>query len=190
MASSATSLGVKPRRAARTGSTWKLVAGPEMVLSTPLCVSTTPGIFLMASSTLGPSWFNRAASLEKSLIWMGSGELERSPIMSWSTWMNSTSRAGSDFLILSRTSAMISSMSRSRLGLRRTLKSPELASVTAASPSLQPGAAAGDLDLGGAAQDLLDVLEDAVGLGQRGARWGEVVEDERALVHLGQQIGA
>ena len=135
MASSATSLGVNPMRPAMIGSTWKLVAGPEMVLSTPFLVSTTPGIFLMASSTLGPSWFSRAESLVKSLIWMGSGELERSPIMSCRTCVNSMSRAGSDFLILSRTSAMISSMSRSRLGLRRTLKSPEFASVTAARPS-------------------------------------------------------
>ena len=55
---------------------------------------------------------------------------------------------------------------------------------------LQAGAAAGDLDLGRAAQDLLDVLEDAVGLGERCACRGEVVENKCALVHLGQQVGA
>ncbi len=85
---------------------------------------------------------------------------------------------------------MISSMARSRLDLRRTVKSPQLASVTAARPSLQAGAAGGGLDLGECVEDLLDVGEDAVGLGERGAGGHDVVEDEGAFVHLGQQVGA
>ena len=55
VASSATSVGVKPSRAATVGFTWKLVAGPLMVFSMPFSTSTTPGILLMASPTRGPS---------------------------------------------------------------------------------------------------------------------------------------
>ena len=55
VASSATSVGVKPRRAGDAGSTWKLVAGPLMVLSTPFCTSTTPAILPMASPMRGPA---------------------------------------------------------------------------------------------------------------------------------------
>ena len=164
VASSATSLGVNPSRPARSGSTWKLVAGPEMVLSTPFWVSTTPGIFLMASSTLGPSWLSRAASLEKSLIWMGSGELERSPIMSCRTWVNSMSRAGSDFLILFADVLhdLFDVAVAVLLEADREVSGVGLGDRGEA--HLQAGAAAGDLDLGRAAQYLLDVLEDAVGL--------------------------
>ena len=55
---------------------------------------------------------------------------------------------------------------------------------------LQAGAAGGGHDLGGAVEDLLDVGEDAVGLSERGSGGGEVVEDEGAFVHLGQEVGA
>jgi len=49
---------------------------------------------------------------------------------------------------------------------------------------LEAGAAGGDLDLGCVMEDLLDVGEDAVGLGERGAGGVRLVEDEGALVHL------
>ena len=121
---------------------------------------------------------------------MSSGWLERSPIMSCRTWVNSTSRAGSDLRMRARTSAMISSMGRSRFVFRRTVKSPRLASVTAARPSCRPVRREVMLDLGGAVENLLDVGEHAVGLGERAAGRHEVVEDEGAFVHLGQEIGA
>ena len=54
---------------------------------------------------------------------------------------------------------------------------------------LEAGAARGDLDLWGVLEDLLDVEEDAVGLGERGAGGGEVIEDEGTLVHLREQVG-
>ena len=43
------------------------------------------GDFAMASPTRGASWLRRSWLVEKSLIWTGSGGLERSPIMSWRT---------------------------------------------------------------------------------------------------------
>ncbi len=55
---------------------------------------------------------------------------------------------------------------------------------------LQAGAAGGAFDLGLFAQDVLDVVEDAVGLGERTARGHDVVEDKAAFVHLRQQVGA
>ena len=74
--------------------------------------------------------------------------------------------------------------------MRRTVKSPRVGLGDGGEAHLKAGAAAGDLYLGRAAQDLLDVLQDAVGLGERGACGREVVEDKRALVHLRQQVGA
>ena len=67
VASSATSVGVKPSRAATVGFTWKFVAGPLIVFSMPFCTSTTPGILLMASPTCGPNFCSSAASVEKNL---------------------------------------------------------------------------------------------------------------------------
>ena len=58
--------------------------------------------------------------------------------MSCSTWMNSTSIAGSSSLILARSSSMISSTLRLRLLFSFTAMSPVLASVTAAKPSCSP----------------------------------------------------
>ena len=52
LASSSTSCGENPARAATTGSTLKRDAGPLMVFSMPFSTSTTPGIFLMASRHL------------------------------------------------------------------------------------------------------------------------------------------
>ena len=107
---------------------------------------------------------------EKILIWIGSGALERSPMMSWSTWVNSTSSCGSVGLISARTSAMISSMPRLRCCLSLTVKSPVLASVTAARPICRPVRRAGAFDFGRVVEDLFDVVEDAVGLGERSCR--------------------
>ena len=39
-------------------------------------------------------------------------------------------------------------------------------------------------------ENLLDVLKDAVGLGEGGAGGGEVIEDESAFVHGGEEVGA
>ena len=55
---------------------------------------------------------------------------------------------------------------------------------------LQAGAAGDDFDVGVVLENCFDVLEDAVGLGERAAGGHDVVEDEAAFVHLGQQVGA
>ena len=55
---------------------------------------------------------------------------------------------------------------------------------------LQAGAARSVFDLGNGVQDAVDVLQHAIGLGQRAARGHDVVENEAALIHLRQQIGA
>src|SRR6266702_2276865 len=57
-------------------------------------------------------------------------------------------------------------------------------------PKLEAGTTGGDLYFGRAVENLLDVSEDAVGFGERGAGGGQVVQDERAFVHCGQEIGA
>ena len=55
---------------------------------------------------------------------------------------------------------------------------------------LQAGAARGDFDFGRGVQDALDMLKNAIGLAQRTAGRHDVVEDEAALIHLRQQVGA
>ena len=110
--------------------------------------------------------------------------------MSCRTWMNSTSSSGSVALICSRTSAMISSMPRLRFAFSLTVKSPVLASVTAARPICRPVRREVLSTSGVSCEDPLDVLQNAVGLGERAARGHDVVEDEAAFVHLRQQVGA
>ena len=137
-ASVATSSGENPARAATIGSSRKVTAGPLIALSIPFSTSTTPLTLLMLSATLGAHCSSSAASGEYSLIWMGSGALVKSPIMSCNVCMNSTSRAGSCFLISPRTSSMTSSIPRLRLLLSFTETSPVFASVTEASPNCIP----------------------------------------------------
>ena len=85
---------------------------------------------------------------------------------------------------------MISSMGRSRFGLEEDGEVAAVGLGDGGEAELQAGAAGGGHDLGSAVEDLLDVGEHAVGLGERGAGGGEVVEDEGAFVHLGQEVGA
>ena len=85
---------------------------------------------------------------------------------------------------------MTSSMPRSRLLFSFTVMSPVLASVTAARPICRPVRREMLSTSGVFVKDALDVLEDAVGLCKGAARRHDVVEDEAAFVHLGQQIGA
>ena len=54
LASSSISCGVKPERAATTGSTFITMAGPLMVFSMPSFTSATPLIFLMLVGDLRP----------------------------------------------------------------------------------------------------------------------------------------
>ncbi len=111
---------------------------PLMVFSMPSFTSTTPLIFLTLSPTFGAQFFSRAGSCENNLISMGSGAPVRSPIMSCSTCLNSTSSCGYCLLTFSRTSDITSSMLRLRSRFKRTEISPVLASVTAARPSCNP----------------------------------------------------
>ena len=138
LASCSISSGVNPARALATGSTWKTLAGPLMVFSMPFSTSTTPGIFLMASPTRVAQSRSTSGSSQNSLMAIGSGSFERSPISSSSFCTNSMSMTGSAFVTRSRTSSMTSSVVRLRLGFRRTEISPRLASVTAAKPSSRP----------------------------------------------------
>ncbi len=55
---------------------------------------------------------------------------------------------------------------------------------------LQAGAAACAFDFGCRVQNLLDMIENLAGGLERAAGWHHVVEDEAALVHLRQKIGA
>ena len=81
-------------------------------------------------------------------------------------------------------------MPRLRLAFSFTVKSPVLASVHGGQAHLQAGAARGAFHFGRGAQNALDVLQNAIGLAERTAGGHDVVEDEAALVHLRQQVGA
>ena len=92
---------VKPRRAAMEGLTWKSGGGAadgvfEAVEDIDDAVLLLDGV--------GDAGGDLVEDLRdcglNSLIWMGSGALERSPIMSWRTWVNSTSSWGSVFFDL------------------------------------------------------------------------------------------
>ena len=63
-ASTETSSGVKPDRAAEVGLIWNVTAGPLIASSTPLSISTTPGTLLIASATRGPVSFSNLPSCE------------------------------------------------------------------------------------------------------------------------------
>ena len=70
------------------------------------------------------------------------------------------------------------------------MKSPVLASVTAARPICRP-VRREVLSTSGVSRRICSTCcEDAVGLGERAAGGHDVVEDEAAFVHLGQQVGA
>ena len=134
---------VKPARSAASGFTEKRTAGPLVVFSMPSSISTigvlAPTFTLpSASATRGAHVLNRSGSGENSLTTTGSGAPVRSPIISWSTWMNSTSRPGSEDATLARTSLITSSTPRLRLAFSFTAMSPVFGSVTAASPSSSP----------------------------------------------------
>ena len=62
LASSSISCGLKPARAATTGSTLITMAGPLMLFSIPSFTSTTPLIFLTPSATLGAHCLSKAGS--------------------------------------------------------------------------------------------------------------------------------
>ncbi len=136
-AASATSVADTPNAAARIWSTCSVIAGP--LTTTPLFVSTTPGI---ASRT---SWISSAlarsasASSEKTLISIGCDELMRSLIRSTRIPGSSTSRtsAGNSSAICSRISDLTSSVVRDLSALSLTRKSPVFGSVTK-SPSSAP----------------------------------------------------
>src|SRR5260370_42325816 len=55
---------------------------------------------------------------------------------------------------------------------------------------LQPGAAGSVFDVGGGLKNLLDVQEDAIGLGEGAAGRSEIVENESSFVHGGEEVGA
>ena len=81
-------------------------------------------------------------------------------------------------------------MPRLRLAFSFTVKSPVLASVTAARPICRPVRREVISTSGVARRMRSTCCEHAIGLGQRTARRHDVVENEAALIHLRQQIGA
>jgi hypothetical protein len=121
----------------------------------------------------------------------GSGALVRSPIMSCSNCGNSTSSTGSAALTLARTSAITSSPVRLRFDQRFSLTeiSPVLASVTAARPSCRPVRREVPSTSGTWRRICFHVGNHAVGLFERRAGGHDVVDDETAFVHGGQQVG-
>ena len=78
------------------------------------------------------------------------------------------------------------------VGSRTALEADEeiaLVGLGKAAAQLQPGAPRIGGHVGVGADDCLDLGEQSVGLGQRGARLGQVVENEAALVHLRHETG-
>ena len=81
-------------------------------------------------------------------------------------------------------------MPRSRLLFSFTVKSPVLASVTAASPICSP-VRRDVLSTSGVLRRICSTCsQHPIRLGQRAARGHDVVEHEAAFVHLRQQVGA
>ena len=70
------------------------------------------------------------------------------------------------------------------------MKSPVFASVTAARPICRPVRREVIGHFGDAVQNLIHVVENTVGFGQRCSRRGEVIQYKCALIHLRQQVGA
>ena len=122
MAAPEMSVAVRPKRWARSVLTVTTVSGPLPTM--PVLSSTTPGTWVITSSTL----FARSArvwvSSPKILTSTGRGEPAMSPTLSWRIWPKSTWAAGTWAVIWVRTSSMTSLMSRERLSLSRTDMSP------------------------------------------------------------------
>ena len=100
------------------------MAGPEMVLSTPFWVSTTPGIFLMASSTLRAELVEQCCVVGEELDLDGFGRVGEVADHVLQDLGELDVERGLGLQDLGADSAMTSSMERSRLVLRRTVKSP------------------------------------------------------------------
>ena len=120
----------------------------------------------------------------------GSGALVRSPIMSCSNCGNSTSSTGSACRDLGAHVGDHLFAAAAALAFQLDGISPVLASVTAARPSCRP-VRREVLSTSGTARRICSTCDDhAVGLFERGAGGHDVVDDEAAFVHGGQQVGA
>ena len=143
----------------------------------------------MAAATFGAKLRSSCSSSEKILISIGCGTAVRSPIRSSINWAISIWMPGTSCSIRPRTLSITDSMS----GAGKRLEADEeiaLVGLGHAAAELQAGPPRIGLDGRGAAEDGLDLAQQAVGLGQRGARGRVVVEDEAALVHRGHEAGA
>ena len=120
--------GSMPSRAALTRSTLMSSASPARTM--PLLTSSTPSTVLMPSATARAVVSSTPGSSEKMITSMGWGTAVRSPIRSSISWRVSISSPGTVCSTRWRTSSMTSSIGRRGWGLRRTKRSPELASVS------------------------------------------------------------
>ena len=167
------------------------MAGPLIVFSTPFCVSTTPGIFAMASPTRGPELVQQRLVVGEQL------DLDRlrrvgeiaDHVLQYLGELDIQLRLSRLDLLRGRRPSP-RRCARSRSVFRWTVKSPVFASVTAARPICRPVRREVISTSGVLLQNLFHVLEHAVGFGQRTARGHDVIQDKAAFIHLRQQVGA
>ena len=180
------SAGVSPTRAAASGRTANRIDGPAT--TRPGSTSTTPGIFSMVSAISVAFFLSTAVSVEKILISQGLGDQVKSPIRSLSTPGNSVCRAGSASWIFSRSSSI--TVFRRSFAIRPQFHQ-EVAGIRLGDGQGQAGAGPPReaLHLRRVEQDLLDVPQHAIGLGEAGARPGIVVQHEGPFFQLGQEVG-
>ena len=143
----------------------------------------------MASATLGAHASSCFGSCENSLIWIGSGA--GSEIADHVLQNLYELDVESGLLLLDIGAHVGDDVFNSPLALRFQLHQ-DVAGIgfrDRSQTELQTGAPRRALHFRNFAKHLFDVADHAVGFCQRAARGHDVVEDESALVHLGQQVG-
>ena len=190
LASSSTSCGVKPARAATAGSTLKTVAGPLMVFSIPSSTSTTPGIFLMAPATWGAQARSNSRILAEQLDDHGLGRAGEiaDHVLQKLREFDVQHRLGLRDLGAHVGDHFFAAAFAIGLQLDRDVAGIGFGHLGEA--QLQAGAARRALHFGRLAQNLFHMGDHAIGLFERRAGGHDVVDDEAAFVHGGQQVGA
>ena len=161
-----------------------------MVFSMPFSTSTTPGIFLMASPTCGAQCAQHVGILAEQLDDDRLGrageiadhvlqELRELDVQHRLRLRDFGAHVGDHFFAAALAVALQLDGDVAGVGFGHRRQA-----------QLQAGAARGAFHFRRRAQDLLHVGDHAVGFFERGAGRHDVVEDEAAFVHGGQQVAS
>ena len=190
LASSSISCGVKPERAATTGSTFITMAGPLMVFSMPSFTSATPLIFLILSATLGAHSF--------SSVGIGGEQLDLDRLGRTGQVADHVLQHLDEFdvelriLLVDLRAHFGNDLVDAAVAIALQPHG-EVAGVRfgdGREAELQSGAARSALHFRRRCQNLLDAQQHLVGVGQRRSGGHQVIENESAFVHLRKQVAA